>query len=100
MKKTVFLFLIGMLISKTQLIGQTDGKLDSLLATYALQDQDTSKVKTASALFEEFFKSNPTKALAFAQDGLVLAKQLDYEKGIAVSALQIGNSFFVIKLFG
>ena len=97
MKKTVFLFLIGMLISKTQLIGQTDGKLDSLLATYALQDQDTSKVKTASALFEEFFKSNPTKALAFAQDGLVLAKQLDYEKGIAVSALQIGKYFKVLR---
>ena len=86
-----------MLISKTQLIGQTDGKLDSLLATYALQDQDTSKVKTASALFEEFFKSNPTKALAFAQDGLVLAKQLDYEKGIAVSALQIGKYFKVLR---
>ncbi|MEO0570520.1 MAG: tetratricopeptide repeat protein [Bacteroidota bacterium] len=84
-------------MSKTQLIGQTNGKLDSLLETYALQDQDTAKVKTASALFEEFFKSNPTKALAFAKDGLVLAKQLDYEKGIAISALQLGECFKVLR---
>jgi len=95
--RTYYILTTLVLLIGATTFAQQDIKLDSLLETYALQNKDTSKVKTALAIFEEFYKSNPTKALTFAKDGLVLAKLLGYEKGIAVSALQIGRYFKLLR---
>ncbi|NKI32493.1 tetratricopeptide repeat protein [Croceivirga thetidis] len=97
MKTIVRYILIFLLISFTKLIGQTNEQLDILIETYGSQIDDTSKVKTAAAIFEEYYKLNPTKGLVFAKDGFLLAEKLGFEKGIAVSLLQQGKYFKLLR---
>ncbi len=97
MEKTTLFFIVLLFGFTIRAKAQTNSKLDSLLQTYALQREDTLKVKTSFAIFEEFYKSNPAQGLTFAKNGLSLSEKLGFERGIGVSTLNIGRYFRLLR---
>ena len=76
---------------------QQKQKLDSLLAVYATQKEDTVKVGTAHALYNVYLDSKPKKALTYTKEALDIAKKLEYKAGIAKSYHHIGKSLLLAR---
>ena len=72
---------------------QNDKKIDSLLNVYNYQKEDSSKVKTAHAIYDFYYNHKPKLALQYSIEGLRLAKEIDYENGMAKSFNHKGRHF-------
>ena len=84
------LFLALLLFSKV-LVGQDQKKIDSLLSVYNSQPQDSSKVKTAHAIYDFYYGHKPKIALKYSKQGLQLAQKINYKTGIAKSFYHHGR---------
>jgi len=69
-------------------------KIDSLLTVLKTAKEDTDKVKTLYLLCSKFRFSNPDKALQYGEQGQVLARQLEFNKGTAASLYYIGIVYY------
>jgi len=81
--KLVFLFLFFSNLN-------TFAQIDSLENILKLAKEDTNRVTILNELCREYVYSNPQKALQYGKQGLVLAEQLGFKKGIANSLNIIG----------
>ena len=76
---------------------QQKQKLDSLLAIYAIQAEDSIKLDTAHALYNAYLESEPKTALSYSQKTLEMAQKLNYKPGIAKSYHHIGKSLLLAR---
>ncbi|MCX6235094.1 MAG: tetratricopeptide repeat protein [Bacteroidetes bacterium] len=92
MKKALFLLVIIASIA-TQSFSQKQGqeKIDSLFTILNSAKEDTTKVKTLTALTYEFLSYDPDTGIYFAYEALALATKINYKMGIADAHLAIGN---------
>lgn len=76
--------------SITTLIAQQGSKLDSLLAAYKNQEEDTLKVMTLAHLYNTVLYTNPESAVNYAREELQLSEKLDFKKGIGWANYHLG----------
>ena len=67
---------------------------DSLLSLYENQPDDTSKVRTISALVDAYLYSEPQKAKIYIDEGMQLSHKLDYPLGLAAFHNQMAAWFY------
>lgn len=97
MKFTLQLLIVLSLFLIHNIDAQNEKKLDSLLKVYNSQKEDSSKVKTAHAIYDFYYGHKPKLALQYSQEGLKLAKLIDYKKGIAKSLNHKGRYFMIAR---
>jgi len=85
----LFIFiLLNLIVVKS--IAQDTIKIDSLTIELSKTQEDSSKVEILLKLFWEYRRSNPDRALEYANQSLELSQSVDYPKGIAHSLHNIG----------
>jgi signal transduction histidine kinase len=101
MRKKYILLALFLIIHSAVSSAQQNKIIDSLEDVLKKQKDDTSKVKTLIALSKEimrstiqYSKAKNIQGLKYGEDALLLAKQLNYKKGIADSYLQVGKTSF------
>ena len=94
MKKIIGCFLFSFLFHTA--FGQIK-EIDSLNRLLALAKEDTAKVQVLVAL--SFYDQSFENGLRLAQQGLELAKKINYKKGEAQSLHQIANQFSFVNNF-
>ncbi|MEP6711530.1 MAG: ATP-binding protein [Ferruginibacter sp.] len=90
MKK--FFISIMLVASSSTILAQSI--TDSLEKKLALSSRDTNRVLILSALCIQYLRSNPTKAMTLAQQGIVLARSLNFRRGEADCLRRSGIIFF------
>ncbi len=85
-----FLFLIGNNLSFAQ-----QSKIDSLEKTLKSNGKDTNRIKILSELCWSYRTIDARKALEYGEEGLKLATELDYKKGMA----ECNNSLGIVYYF-
>src|SRR5690606_65315 len=87
------IFFMGSVAAYSQVLGNTDSLRRELLK----QKDDTIKVKVLCNLsFSYTAGSYPDTALVYSQQALSLAKQLNYEPGIFLSEITLGEAFAIL----
>jgi len=96
MRKILYLFIIGLLLSMFTVenaIAQT--KIDSLQAALKKPVADTIKIKTLNSLASEYtVAADFAKAMDFGKQALELANKINYKLGIAFANKYLGNACF------
>ncbi|MBN2173845.1 MAG: tetratricopeptide repeat protein [Bacteroidales bacterium] len=78
-----FILFVGIFIFTYQIIKSQDStKIDSLKTLITLTNQDSIKINLFQKLFWEYRRSDPEKALEYANKSLQLSKSIDDIKGI------------------
>ncbi|WP_276391529.1 tetratricopeptide repeat protein [Eudoraea chungangensis] len=90
------LYLIVILLHFTLVQAQENQKLDSLLKLYEQLPDDTLKVNVLGKLYFEMRYSDMASSVVYAQKQLGLAKNLNYDNGIANGYSNIGNYYLNI----
>ncbi|MCK8521087.1 tetratricopeptide repeat protein [Aquimarina sp. D1M17] len=72
---------------------QNDKKLDSLLNSYKIQKDDSTKVNTLDELFDYYVYRDPSKAEDYAKKQLNISKKIQYQKGIAEGFYNLAISY-------
>ncbi|MDQ3051536.1 MAG: tetratricopeptide repeat protein [Bacteroidota bacterium] len=78
---------------------QNLSKIDSLEQKLRELPDDTVKVSVYTRLNTEWASKDPAKGIRYCKEGLKLAKQLNWRKGIAVSYIGIGFSYGMTGLY-
>jgi class 3 adenylate cyclase/lipopolysaccharide biosynthesis regulator YciM len=88
---TILVLLVANLQANAQLQGQA--RLDSLEAELSNAKGDTNHVRLLNMISFEYYRINPNKGSIYAEKGLTVAKEIDWERGKAISytALAINN---------
>ncbi len=86
MRIQLFIFLC---ILSIQLFPQ-QVRIDSLNKVLKTAKEDTNKINALTSLADELKSLHPEQSIAFAQQAIALAGQLNYPKGIAVGYLLLG----------
>ena len=90
------LFLAILLLSSSSLRAQPagqvtgQGSIDSALAVLRVSKPDTGKVRMYVMVSKLYYGTEPKKGFSFADSGLALARQLQYQRGIAESYNLLG----------
>ncbi len=90
-----FLFLFFALLP-TISFGQNQHTVDSLVSSLSKTKDDKLKCSILNSLFNEYIRSNLEKATQYNNQGLSLAKQINYPKGIT-DAIYNQSSLFRIR---
>lgn len=90
------LLLAIFLLSSAILKAQNMYVVDSLNSVLESKVDDTVKIMVLGSLAYEWQNNNPTKSLAFAQQALQLAQEINYPKGIAEGNHRTGNVYFTL----
>lgn len=75
-------------------LGQTPGKLDSLLEALRNQSNDTLKAKTLLSISNVYSLTDAARSLVFSQRALKLSDSLHWNFGIAYSYFYIGSALY------
>lgn len=92
MRKSSLLFFFTLLLSYSLYAQQS--KIDSLNRVLKTAKEDSNKVKTLYFLSEALEDIDPSKAINYGNQGLSLAKSIDYKKGISICLNTLGNANF------
>jgi len=93
MRKTILLFVA---LSQTVMMYAQTTVIEGLKQSLQNERKDTAKVTLLNNLSLAYLFSNPDSALLFAQEGLILARQIKFEKGEIESLRKSGISFNVL----
>ncbi len=93
MKFESFLFLIVLVLQIPLLKGQQATSIDSLTNILNSKIADTSRVLIYEQLAFQLMNNKPQKALEYAQEGLKLANEINFEKGKARTLNRMGSIF-------
>lgn len=74
---------------------QGQAKLDSLIAELPKAREDTNKVSLLNDISFQYYSINPQEGIKYGNSGLVLAKQLKWQKGIATAYKVIGVNYIM-----
>jgi tetratricopeptide (TPR) repeat protein len=94
MKKLLPLFIITFFVINqvsAQLQGQD--RIDSLLRQLPKANADTNKVKLLIDLSHTYYSINPEEGLKYGKQGLALAENLDWKKGMANACRTIAGNY-------
>src|SRR5262245_58067763 len=98
MKVRYILLQLFLIVQSAACIAQQDKIIDSLLHVLANQRKDTNKVRTLLALasryrtmYVNFSPPNYLQSQKFSEDALLLAKELNFQLGIADSYESIAH---------
>lgn len=94
MRKRTFILIILSLWSPLFCLAQ-NAKADSLKAIIATMREDTAKVNALLDLSSSVFRSEPDTAIIYAEQGIQLAKQLQFQKGIGYALKNIGLAYYI-----
>ncbi|MEA3476953.1 MAG: adenylate/guanylate cyclase domain-containing protein [Bacteroidota bacterium] len=91
MQRLIFLVYIVVLgiVSYAQ-----DQQLDSLKAVIAGAREDTNKVKSLLSIASHYYRTDPSIAIQYGTEARDLAKQLEYQNGVAYAYKSIGMGHF------
>jgi signal transduction histidine kinase/DNA-binding NarL/FixJ family response regulator len=93
MKKSICIyaiFLISFNLVVSSIFSQDIVKTDSLIKLLSKALDDSAKIRILQNLFWEYRRSNPEKALEFANQALEISQSISYPKGTAQSLHNIG----------
>lgn len=76
---------------KAQLQGQA--KIDSLLKILPKYDNDTNKVAILKELSKQYYASDPEKGIKYGEQGVELAEEIGWEKGLADNYSSLGINY-------
>jgi hypothetical protein len=93
MRKNICLFLLLVLIQTTAIRPQTNNIIDSLNQLLLNEMPDSSRSLILSKLGGQYMISNPDTALILSQQGLALARQINYTNGEAIGLNQTASVF-------
>lgn len=93
MKLTIYLILFVFLLPIKHLKGQQASIVDSLINITKSDIEDSSRVLIYEQLAFQLMNNKPQKALEYAQKGLDLANNIDFEKGKARNLNRMGSIF-------
>jgi len=103
MKKTIFILIIFLKAIDICAQGLNADSLNNLLLT---TQADTSRLMLMAQLSSQLSRSYPDSAIALAQQGLILAKKINYQRGelyltsgLAVASASTGDYPTAIELF-
>lgn len=94
MKKLLLIFIVIVCIEKqsqAQLEGQR--RIDSLLDVLPKAKEDTNKVKLLIDLSHTYYSINPDEGIRFGKQGLTLAQELNWKKGIGNACRTIAGNY-------
>jgi len=74
-------------------------KIDSLQTLIQQTKSDTSKSVLLSQLADELTKSNPQKSIEAAKEGLALANQISFTRGVFENYFSLASSYQGQALF-
>ncbi len=97
--KTLTVSLIVILNLQFITTSAQQSKIDSLKQVISVAKQDTNSVIALEVLTRKYQKINIDSALLYANQGLELAKNLSYSRGIAVNSCRIGVIFSNLKSY-
>lgn len=91
-----FILLLLLFFGKARCYAQLSGQplIDSLLKEMQQQKEDTNKVKVLYALSYNYRNTNPDEGIKYGQQGLELATNLEWKKGIAWANANIGANYW------
>jgi len=95
MKKNIFLFIFIVLTNCVFAQNEENKIIDSLKIELTKAINDTSKVNILNRLTRENFYTKPKIAIQFGEKALKLATKANWKKGIAISANNLGISWWV-----
>jgi len=100
MKKAIFLLVVIASIAKLSFCQkQGQEKIDSLFTALQFEKEDTAKVNAFNTLACEIAIYNPDTAIHYASKALALAKEVNYEIGIANAYNNIGFGLSFLGIF-
>ena len=70
-----------------------NSKIDSLLGLLNTSVEDTGKVQLYANLSSSIRFTDPAKAIEYGQQGILLARKLDFNKGIAACYLNVSTAY-------
>lgn len=91
------LIVIGSLVKSQQVAAHRSGGVDSLHYALLHTAADTSKVLILSQLVYYYYTSDTQKALNYAQQGIVLAEQIKYARGLAYCLNRKGVVYYFLS---
>lgn len=93
-KKIIFFVIVFSLVSPN-LYGQLQGqaKIDSLLKVLPKYKQDTNRVNILKELSKQFYASNPDKGIEYGEEGVEVAEDIGWDKGIADNYASLGINY-------
>ena len=90
MKKVFFFLLLFTCVANVNSQAINSQTIDSLRQIINKIENDTTKVKLLARYSYHVVFTNPVEALSFAQEGLLLANSLNYQKGRLLCNLSLG----------
>jgi tetratricopeptide (TPR) repeat protein len=99
MKFRILLFAVLVVLSSQYSMSEKQGqeKLDSLLKVLPNAKNDTAQVSLLAKLSSNIQATNPDKGIKYGEQGVKLARKLDWEKGIADNNVSIGLNYTLGK---
>lgn len=100
MKRIIlFILIISLIFTDNQLSNaqkQGQPKLDSLVQELGnFTNEDTLRVNLLSVIAYEFYHSDPIKGMEYAEEGIKIAKKLDFKTGLAYCYRALGINYTV-----
>lgn len=91
----IILFALLFSLISPNLFGQLQGqaKIDSLLNVLPKYEGDTNRVNILKELSKLFYASNPDKGINYGEEGVELARNIDWEKGLADNYSSLGINY-------
>src|SRR3989344_809385 len=86
---------LGSVLLFPNTIFSQQNNVDSLKKCLLIQKKDSNKVNIYFQLAKSFERSNPPVGAIFADSALVLARDIDFEKGIDKSLLELGICYYM-----
>ena len=96
----LIIFMIITIVVLTPLLNaQNFQKIDSLELSLKFAEDPKDKVETLLNLTNELKNNDPAKALNYAQEAYNISEEIDYEKGILNSMVQMAEVYWILNDF-
>jgi tetratricopeptide (TPR) repeat protein len=93
----IVLLIFGLLLFICPVSGELHAqqqKIDSLVEVLATTSRDTNRVQVLYSLADIYEKIDNNESLKYARQGLLLSRELKYDKGIDLFLIQIGICYY------
>jgi class 3 adenylate cyclase/tetratricopeptide (TPR) repeat protein len=93
--KRLFLFLLPLLLFASTLFAQKQGRalLDSLVSKAPYGTEDSNKALLYNKICEMYFQISADTGLKYGEQGLQIARDIDFKRGIAMLKNSIGKNY-------
>lgn len=96
-KFIIILILFGFISTNLNAQLQGQAKIDSLLKILPKYENDTNKVAILKELSKQYYASDPEKGIKYGEQGVALAEEIGWEKGLADNYSSLGINYCLGK---